>query len=223
MREDIEWRDLYNVATGRVAVADQARETRLYNFLIAITVLLLCWASVFTKQKPDRLVLSCLAFAGALFCLVLLGRAMRGNQYFEFWHALARKIELSGENEERLPLLCLDHDFAKHLHSGSIIDTSSDEERYGSVVPMRRCTAIGWLLWLGAAWNMMLIVPIVFLTLFVLLFMVSLFSRFTPWTVISPAVSFTLLAACVRYHRVCGAKGQHAKASGIDEPRTGDA
>ncbi len=77
----IEPADHFNAAANLWIHLDQTRHMALYNYLMATTILLLAWATIFAANGKHRLVLITLAMAGILLSLVWVAYGHRANRH----------------------------------------------------------------------------------------------------------------------------------------------
>ncbi len=86
----------YDIAANLWIHLDQARHTTLYNYLMASTILLLAWATIFTTDsyKVNRhFLLITLSIAGLLLSVVWFAYGHRANQYVHKAEETARSFE----------------------------------------------------------------------------------------------------------------------------------
>ena len=73
---------VYQVASQHWAHAEQIRWTLLYNYLMASTILLLAWATVFASSvNARRLVLLALSVAGVVLSSVWVALGARATSF----------------------------------------------------------------------------------------------------------------------------------------------
>ena len=86
----------YDTAANLWIHLDQARHTTLYNYLMASTILLLAWATIFTTDscKVNRhFLLVTFSIAGLLLSIVWFAYGHRANQYVHKAEETARSFE----------------------------------------------------------------------------------------------------------------------------------
>lgn len=76
----------YQVAAQHWVHAEQVRWALLYDYLMASTILLLAWATIFASDRPARqLILLCLALAGALISVLWIALGARSNSFVKMY------------------------------------------------------------------------------------------------------------------------------------------
>lgn len=87
----------YQAASDHWTHAEQLRWTLLYNFLMAVTILLLAWAAVagatLDPSWAKRLVLLSLCVGGFGLSLVWFGLALRAGRFVHHYAEFGRSIE----------------------------------------------------------------------------------------------------------------------------------
>lgn len=95
---------VYPAASDHWTHAEQVRWTLLYNFLMAITILLLAWAAVagatIEPVSAKRLVLLSLCIGGFILSLVWLGLALRAGRFVHHYAEFGRFLEIDRLNVE---------------------------------------------------------------------------------------------------------------------------
>lgn len=90
---------IYQVASQQWGHAEQIRWTLLYNYLMASTILLLGWATVFTCGHPGRLfALIVLGFAGFLLSLLWIALGKRSSGFVQSYSEFGQGLECGGES-----------------------------------------------------------------------------------------------------------------------------
>src|SRR5437870_6750726 len=87
---------LYQAASQHWAHAEQIRWTLLYNYLMASTILLLAWATVFASSTGARLpryIQAGLAAAGALLSALWVALGARATGFVSMYAATGRGLE----------------------------------------------------------------------------------------------------------------------------------
>jgi hypothetical protein len=84
----------YQAASDHWTHAEQVRWSLLYNFLMAVTILLLAWAAVAGATfEPKRLVLLSLCGAGFVLSLVWFGLSRRAGLFVHHYAEFGRSVE----------------------------------------------------------------------------------------------------------------------------------
>jgi hypothetical protein len=87
---------VYPIVSQHWAHAEQVRWTLLYNFLMASTILLLAWATIFAGSSSPRVktaVLFLLCVAGFLLSVVWVALGQRGSSFVRMYAELGRRLE----------------------------------------------------------------------------------------------------------------------------------
>ncbi|HXL34331.1 MAG TPA: hypothetical protein VN953_05395 [Gemmatimonadales bacterium] len=88
--------ELYQAATQQWAHAEQIRWTLLYNYLMASTILLLAWATVYAAHSAFRSrpwLLALLAAAGAIVSLAWVGLGLRASSFVDAYAQTGKALE----------------------------------------------------------------------------------------------------------------------------------
>lgn len=88
--------ELYQAASQQWAHAEQIRWTLLYNYLMASTILLLAWATVYAAQSTLRSrpwILVLLAAAGTVVSLAWVGLGLRASSFVDAYAQLGKALE----------------------------------------------------------------------------------------------------------------------------------
>jgi len=104
---------IQQAATDHWTHADQIRQTLLYNFLMASTILLLAWATVFAaagNHSWRQCVLGLLSAAGAVLSLVWVAFGIRASGYA----AMYEKTGLHAEKALPMPQIWPFHRRVSH-------------------------------------------------------------------------------------------------------------
>lgn len=90
---------MYQAAAQHWAHAEQVRWTLLYNYLMANTILLLGWATVFVSSDGPRnwIASVALCIAGAVIGFVWIAAGMRASDFVDMYGKLGKSFEESGE------------------------------------------------------------------------------------------------------------------------------
>jgi hypothetical protein len=143
---------LYQTASQHWAHAEQVRWTSLYNFLMAVTLLLLAWAAIYSgghsNTIPRKLTLSLFAGAGCLTSVLWIGLSERASGFVAAYTECARKLELLLSVDLQGPFQ------VAYLHRKHISGIAS----------------------LAQSRRVALIVPAIFTILFLVLFVISIFA-----------------------------------------------
>jgi hypothetical protein len=140
---------VYQATVQHWAHSEQIRWTLLYNYLMATTILLLVWATVFISQTPSRtFILIALGVAGLIVTLSWIPLGLRASSFVEAYTDLG--LELEGSRQAR--------------KTGAGPFAAADERRrtMGGAVKLARSRRIVWL------------VPSVFAVVYSILVAVSL-------------------------------------------------
>jgi hypothetical protein len=88
---------LYPAISQHWAHSEQIRWTLLYNFLMASTILLLAWATIFVAANPcasaRRPVLIAFAIAGLVLSIAWVGIVLRSGRFVDMYASLGHKTE----------------------------------------------------------------------------------------------------------------------------------
>jgi hypothetical protein len=85
---------VYQIAAQHWAHAEQIRWTLLYNYLMASTILLLAWATVFaSSSNPSRFVLVVLALAGVILSSVWIALGARATSFVKMYEGVGLRAE----------------------------------------------------------------------------------------------------------------------------------
>ena len=101
--DDSALRLAYQAASDHWTHAEQVRWTLLYNFLMAITILLLAWAAVAgatVEPSSKRLVLLVLCIGGFSLSLVWFSLALRAGRFVNHYAEFGRSLESNHLNVE---------------------------------------------------------------------------------------------------------------------------
>jgi len=91
---------LYNATTHHWAHAEQIRWTLLYNYLMASTILLLAWATVFTSCNSWRaLLMTTLSIGGIFISALWLGLGIRATGFVKMYASLGTSLESEAQNQ----------------------------------------------------------------------------------------------------------------------------
>lgn len=146
---------LYQVAAQHWAHAEQIRWTLLYNYLMASTLLLLAWATVFTCSQPWRQpVLIALAGTGVAVSGVWVALGARASSFVTMYTDLGRSIESVTQNKCSLSNNLIGPFSAANVHRHNI----------------------GGIARLAPSWLVLLVIPGQFVILYFGLVLVSIFS-----------------------------------------------
>jgi len=95
---------VYPAASDHWTHAEQVRWTLLYNFLMAITILLLAWAAVAAATVEPlwakRLVLLSFSAGGFILSVVWFGLALRAGRFVHHYAGFGRSVERDHLNIE---------------------------------------------------------------------------------------------------------------------------
>jgi hypothetical protein len=84
----------YQVTSQHWAHAEQIRWTLLYNYLMASTILLLAWATIFTTSHQWRqFVLFLLSLSGVLISSIWIALGIRASRFVDMYAQLGRMYE----------------------------------------------------------------------------------------------------------------------------------
>ena len=88
---------IYQIVAQHWAHSEQIRWTLLYNFLVASTILLLAWSTIFAsttypKGRTAVLILFCLA--GFSLSVVWTALGSRGSSFVDMYSGLGRRLEV---------------------------------------------------------------------------------------------------------------------------------
>jgi hypothetical protein len=90
----------YNATTHHWAHAEQIRWTLLYNYLMASTILLLAWATVFASDNSWRALLMTTLSIGGIFISVLwVGLGIRATGFVKMYASLGMSLESEIQNQ----------------------------------------------------------------------------------------------------------------------------
>ncbi|MBI1930490.1 hypothetical protein HYR99_40380 [Candidatus Poribacteria bacterium] len=85
---------VYQVAAQQWAHAEQIRWTLLYNYLMASTILLLAWATVFTSNQPLRgVILAILAIGGTFLSVLWVALGARASGFVAMYARVGVTLE----------------------------------------------------------------------------------------------------------------------------------
>jgi len=84
---------LYQAASQHWAHAEQIRWTLLYNYLMASTILLLAWATVFASNSSHPIVQFVFAAAGAILSALWVALGARATGFVSMYSATGRSLE----------------------------------------------------------------------------------------------------------------------------------
>ena len=133
--------------------AEETRWTLLYNYFMGSSILLLAWAAVFTSASPGRrFLLVVLAASGLVISVLWICLLDRASGFIRMYSDLGRSVEESLKARERDG-----NDFALPF-------TCADKHR-DAITGIRR---------FGASWVAAIVVPAVFLGVYLVLLIFAL-------------------------------------------------
>src|SRR6266545_4516598 len=87
---------IYQAATSHWTHAEQIRWTLLYNYLMASTILLLAWSTLFANHRANpgaTLLLAVISSAGAIISVVWILLGIRATGFVAAYHKLGLSLE----------------------------------------------------------------------------------------------------------------------------------
>lgn len=103
---------VYPIVVQLWAHAEQIRWTLLYNFLVASTILLLSWATIFASSGSSRIktvVLIILCVVGFLLSMVWVALGRRGSSFVRMYTELGHQLEADGSQTAITPFRQAEH------------------------------------------------------------------------------------------------------------------
>lgn len=98
---------LYEAAVQHWSHAEQIRWTLLYNYLMASTILLLAWATVFASALPGaiswpkRFALVTLPIGGLVLSVLWIALGLRASSFVEMYTRVGRALEPKSDSESK--------------------------------------------------------------------------------------------------------------------------
>jgi hypothetical protein len=119
----------YQMLTTHWAHADQQRQTLLYNFLTAGSVLIIAWVTVFNFPSTIRafFLSAAISIIGIVASLLWWRIGIRSNGYIDMYERVGREIERDMENPNTWPF------HHREQYRGTVIRFLGREIRAGTI------------------------------------------------------------------------------------------
>jgi hypothetical protein len=102
-RQSVDLVERYRAITEHWKHTDQVRQWLLYNFLLAMSVLVLAWATIISSKDVHALIPASLTVLGILVSLLWIHVVRRASAYYEMYEQDARGVERQIRDSENWP------------------------------------------------------------------------------------------------------------------------